>query len=734
MRPIPIRALALPVLVSAYLAARLIRLGALPMFADEGGYITWGLRALHAHSFGDWLVSVQDGKQPLYVWLLPPALAIWPDRLIAGRLVSVALGVANLLLLHHLGNRLYRPPAGLIAAVLYVAAPAALIYDRMALYESLVATVALLTLLVSLRWAERPIPSRTVMLGLAMGAALLTKTSALFFIVLVPVAAALWRPASLRRWWHLALAGAVAAVLCSPLLLSPQVSNLWQGNARYALSLSELLRAPAGLWLKNAHFAGIVATSYLGWPIVALALLGALLSLAPLAFLPFLTAHRSIPWWVPQRRADLVPVLWTAIPLLGLIATARLYYPRYAAFALVIALLPATGSLRILSDFAGSIIHAAVARELAPRQQRRSFPIASSCQPRLPSLAAASRRSCLTGRPTFTLSPAITTLLTLLLAIPGLLFDAHLLADPLSTPWVDARDFLSDRWQLIQGEESGYGLSQVIGMLRDAARTHPIAVLTMDETGIARDGVAAYLLHQPNVALGFTHMEPSPDGWTQEGESIQERVARLHDAVYDTAVTTGDVYYVLSAAPDGDKERRFAQLNPGLVPILEVLKPDGAARFRLYHLRWTDPTTSVTFDSPFDAGGIALLRGYTLSSRTTTPGGTLRLVLRWEARGGATADYTVFNHLVSNALTAAEKIVAQRDGVPVGAGRPTTTWRRGETLLDTYVLRVKPDTPPGRYDLLTGLYDPITGQRLTIRSPGHPDDTRAVLGQITIAD
>ncbi len=64
-------------------------LGVLPMVSDEGTYTIWGVRALHARSLEDWLASLEDGKQPLPAWLHAPFLALFPDRLVAGRLVSV---------------------------------------------------------------------------------------------------------------------------------------------------------------------------------------------------------------------------------------------------------------------------------------------------------------------------------------------------------------------------------------------------------------------------------------------------------------------------------------------------------------------------------------------------------------------------------------------------------------------------------------------------------------------
>ncbi|HEX2185424.1 MAG TPA: glycosyltransferase family 39 protein, partial [Chloroflexota bacterium] len=181
-------------LLGAYCLSRLVNLGLLPMVSDEGTYITWGVRALHATTAEEWLASLEDGKQPLLAWLMPPFLALVPDRLVAGRLVSVLIGLLNLALLMAVGRRLFDNTTALVGAALYVVAPIAFIHDRMALYDSLVTAGSLLVLWAALAWAQRPSWRRTAGLGLAMGLALLTKLSALFFLALVPVVVALWQP------------------------------------------------------------------------------------------------------------------------------------------------------------------------------------------------------------------------------------------------------------------------------------------------------------------------------------------------------------------------------------------------------------------------------------------------------------------------------------------------------------------------------------------------------------
>jgi len=659
------------VLFAAYLATRLIRLNLLPMVSDEGTYITWGVRALHARSFDDWLASLEDGKQPLLAWLMPPLLALLPDRLLAGRLISVGTGLLNLCLLVRLGARLLSPAAGWIAAALYIVAPIALVHDRMALYDSLVTTTSLLVLWAAIAWAERPGAARTGLLGLAIGAALLTKLSALFFIALTPVAIWLWRPAALRRWWLLAQAYFLGAAIYSVLYLSPIAGNIEQGTfQRYSLTAGELLRLPAGLWWKNLQFVYEAATTYLGVPLTVLAAAGCLLAL--------------------RAKGGRVLALWAAVPVVCFVLTAKLIYSRYVVFCFVAALLPAAWALLAL---AGAL---------------PSGPSAAGSEGRV----GAGRRWLRYRRPA-----AVAAGLASLL--PGVAFTVRLLIDPVSAPWMNDQRFITDRFQYIESNYAGYGLLPIVEFLRRQAAQRPIVVLVRDVTGMPRDGVTAYLLDWPNVQIGFV----------RENESIEARLERQPDRVYQLAAQGADLYYVLTDAPGGEQERRFQQLNPGLVPLMQMAKPGNHSRFQLYATRWVAAAGDTWLDPPASFGGQILLRGFRLAAATARPGDRVRLVLYWEAQTRISRAYTVFNHVATPDDT---QIWGQHDGQPVGGQYPTNQWRPGETVADVHELRIRPDAPPGTYDLLTGLYELQTLQRLPVEREGQAPADRVVLGQLTI--
>src|SRR3989344_8137335 len=77
--------------VLAVLISRIINLKGIPIFTDEAIYIRWAQIGLNdpAHRY----ISLTDGKQPLFTWLIYPFLGVFQDPLFAGRFVSVLSGV-----------------------------------------------------------------------------------------------------------------------------------------------------------------------------------------------------------------------------------------------------------------------------------------------------------------------------------------------------------------------------------------------------------------------------------------------------------------------------------------------------------------------------------------------------------------------------------------------------------------------------------------------------------------
>ncbi|MBI2940289.1 MAG: hypothetical protein HYY04_07585 [Chloroflexi bacterium] len=112
----------------------------------------------------------------------------------------------------------------------------------------------------------------------------------------------------------------------------------------------------------------------------------------------------------------------------------------------------------------------------------------------------------------------------------------------------------------------------------------------------------------------------------------------------------------------------------------------------------------------FDAGLAFLGYGY---EPVAAPGDVVVVHLFWRAERPIAGDYTVFVHL----LDAAERRVAQADGMPLAGDYRTSEWAAGDEVADRYPITLPVGLPPGTYHLLVGLYDAATGQRLEMRAP-----------------
>jgi hypothetical protein len=101
-----------------------------------------------------------------------------------------------------------------------------------------------------------------------------------------------------------------------------------------------------------------------------------------------------------------------------------------------------------------------------------------------------------------------------------------------------------------------------------------------------------------------------------------------------------------------------------------------------------------------DQEGGVQLRGYHLDDSTARPGGNVAITLWWGAGGAELGERSVLIHL----RDAKGEKRAQADGSPAGGGRPTSTWKGGETIIDQHNLQIPPDIPPGRYNIAVGMY------------------------------
>ncbi len=115
-------------------------------------------------------------------------------------------------------------------------------------------------------------------------------------------------------------------------------------------------------------------------------------------------------------------------------------------------------------------------------------------------------------------------------------------------------------------------------------------------------------------------------------------------------------------------------------------------------------------------GGQRRFLGYDLRSTEAAPGDRVPVVLYWQSTEPVADDLSIFLHL----LDSAGELVWQDDGAAAHGARPTWSWEAGEVIVDPHTLALPQDLPEGEYQLVTGLYDWQTGQRLSAAtSPGE---------------
>ncbi|KKU87267.1 MAG: Glycosyl transferase family 39, partial [Candidatus Gottesmanbacteria bacterium GW2011_GWA2_47_9] len=266
-------------LLGLYLLTRLTNLTQLPVFTDEAIYIRW---AQIGSQDANWrFISLTDGKQPLFTWLAMITVRIFPDPLLAGRIVSVFAGLGTLVGIWLLAKEVFQKPRiAFFASVLYVLSPFALVYDRMALYDSLVAAFFVWNLYFAVLLVRRLRLDIALILGMSLGLGMLNKTSGFLSLYLLPTTLFLldWQRSGLTRrllrWVGLVgLAAILSQMIYSVLRLSPLFHMVSQKDAVFVYSLREWINHPLIFFTGNIKGLFDWAANYLTMPIFFLATL-----------------------------------------------------------------------------------------------------------------------------------------------------------------------------------------------------------------------------------------------------------------------------------------------------------------------------------------------------------------------------------------------------------------------------------------------------------------------------
>ena len=278
-----------------YFCLRLSNILSLPLFTDEAIYVRW---AQIAAQDANWrFISLTDGKQPMYVWIAALLLNFFRDPLLAGRMVSVLAGYGVTIGLFFLGSEIFRDKnkdsaypifsftkktvtIGIIASLFYVLYPFGLVYDRMALYDSLVGMFAVWSLYLLVLLVRTKRLDIALISGLVMGGGLLTKSNAFFSMGSMPFLLLLFdrgkKDFKKSLVWFIVLGGVavvMAMAIYTILRLSPFYHIIDEKTALFAYPLSEWIKHPFTYFWSNLRALLDWFTIYMKLPVLALVVL-----------------------------------------------------------------------------------------------------------------------------------------------------------------------------------------------------------------------------------------------------------------------------------------------------------------------------------------------------------------------------------------------------------------------------------------------------------------------------
>lgn len=266
-------------IIALYLLTRLINLLIIPIFTDEAIYSYWAQVALNDPQ--NRFISLEDGKQPLFIWLAAIFQGLIKDPLVATRLVSVLAGLGSIVGIYLLSRELFSEKIAKLSSILYLILPFTLLYDRLGIFDSLLTMFVIFSAYFSIRLVKNPSLENSLLTGIAIGLAVITKSSGFIFLYLLPVPLVLFNIKQKNKWitllkWFLfaALSAFISQVIYNSLRLSNLFYLIERKNSEFIRSFPEVVEKPFALFFSNSDSIISWLISYLGFPLFALLLLG----------------------------------------------------------------------------------------------------------------------------------------------------------------------------------------------------------------------------------------------------------------------------------------------------------------------------------------------------------------------------------------------------------------------------------------------------------------------------
>lgn len=445
-----------------YFSTHLWGLTSLPVFADEAIYIRWS--QLIIDNWQEYLFfPLNDGKTPLFMWLLVPFQFVFEDQLYAARFVSVLIGYAQLVVFFFLLKKITTKKSVLFFGLLLVTLlPFWYFHHRMALTEALLGLTVSISLygailLALARKHTQKVLSKeewlaVVLILLGVGLGLLTKIPAILNVPALYVLLLLDRKIERRTLVRKALLLTISILgglaMFGLLKVHPAFSQLFSRGGDFLYPLSEIFAGR--IWNNLARIPQY--TYYFMWYLTFPALVVLLTGL----FTVSTQKKVHIFFWAGVLVC--LPIIF-----LGKVVHPRYFFPAIAYFTVAI-VVSFEGILAFLETF----------------NQRVLF------------------RFSVTIVIALFLSNIVTQSFAFI--IPSI-------SDPDATPFL-----IEDRFQYLEGWSSGHGILELTSLLQERSQTSSIALATEGSFGTLPDGILLYQ-HRTNVdalyveGVGFPSIE-----------------------------------------------------------------------------------------------------------------------------------------------------------------------------------------------------------------------------------
>jgi len=230
-------------IVCLYLISRFQNLLAIPVFGDEAIYLRWSQIIKNEETMR--FVPVGDGKQPFFMWLTVPFFKIFSDPLLAGRAVSVMSGLGIIFGLYFIFFFISRHRwQSLLPVIIYLFLPFSFFFDRLSLPDNLLSFFGVFSLLFALLLSKYPRFDLSMVLGLTLGLAWLTKSPAIYFLALSWFTFFLYSPKNFKYWYLPLISSLIAFTIYNILRLGPQFHMIGLRNLDYVWPIGEILKHP----------------------------------------------------------------------------------------------------------------------------------------------------------------------------------------------------------------------------------------------------------------------------------------------------------------------------------------------------------------------------------------------------------------------------------------------------------------------------------------------------------